>query len=96
MNNATLSFKFIAEPLIVSTTINKNCPPSSIGSGKRLKAPKLMLKIANKSKKGIKPLLRESPATLAMPTGPLNDSSPMEPETILNKILKVLVIQKIV
>ena len=55
-----------------------------------------MLNIASKSIKGINPLLKESPATLAIPTGPLKLSSPIPPVKILNKKLKVFLIQKTV
>ena len=83
----------IGEPFNSSTKINKNCPPSSIGKGKRLKAPKLILKIAINIKNGIMPLLSESPATFAMPTGPLRLSRPKLPVKVLTKNLNVFVIQ---
>ena len=90
------SFILIGDPLSFSTKINKNCPPSSIGNGKRLNAPRLILNIASNKRKGINPETRESPATFAIPTGPLKFSTPIVPFKVLNKNLKVFSIQKMV
>ena len=90
------SFKLIGDPLSFSTKINKNCPPSSIGNGKRLNAPRLILNIPNNKRKGINQETRESPATFAIPTGPLKCSTPIVPFKVLNKNLKVFSIQKMV
>ena len=90
------SFILIGDPLSFSTKINKNCPPSSIGNGKRLNAPRLILNMPSNKRNGINPETRESPATFAIPTGPLKFSKPIVPLRVLNKNLKVFSIQKIV
>ena len=71
------------EPFIFSIAIINNCPPSSIGMGKRFNSPRFILSNATMDRKVTYPAFAADPARTEICIGPPRLSAEIEPLIIL-------------